>query len=148
MSNLKVSGSLIVDKFYKKYEAVYPYLNPALFYPQSIGGREVDTSATIGKARGRSGSQNRKGYTATGAADISVTPNTTIKQFKVVLEKHFSVVCVLHSRPAPEFKWTAVGAAKYKDMTLGEANSQSEKNRAQQVGAVRTKGRNLWRQCP
>ena len=53
MSNLKLNGRLIVDNFYKKFEALYPCLNPALFYPKVIGGGEVDTASTIANARAK-----------------------------------------------------------------------------------------------
>ncbi len=33
MADLKISGRTKVDSFYKKFENMYPYLNPALFYP-------------------------------------------------------------------------------------------------------------------
>jgi hypothetical protein len=146
MTHLKVSGRLIVDNFYKKFEALYPYLNPALFYPDSIGGGEVDTAATIANARARSVRQDLKGYTATGEAEVSVTPQTTIREFRESIEKHFGVRCIMQCRPAPEFKWTAIGNTKYKDMTLGDANALLEKDKAQPVGAVRTKGKNLGSQ--
>jgi hypothetical protein len=146
MNQLKVSGRLIVDNFYKKFEALYPYLNPALFYPDAIGGGEVDTAATIANARARSVRQDLKGYTPTGEAEVSVTPQTTIREFQEAIEKHFGVRCIMQCRPGPEYKWKAINGTRYKDMTLGEANLQLERDKAQPVGAVRTKGKNLGSQ--
>lgn len=152
MANLKVNGRLIVDNFYKKFEALYPYLNPALFYPKAIGGGEVDTKSTIANARGRSNRQDKKGYTSTGEAEINITDNTKIKDFQKEITKHFLVDCYVQCRPAEkkllglgksEYKWTAIGSTKYADMTLGEANAQLEKDGAQKVTAIRTKGNNL-----
>lgn len=143
MNQLKVNGRLKVDNFYKKFEALYPYLNPALFYPDAIGGGEVDTAATIANARARSIRQDLKGYTPSGEAEINISPGTTIRAFSKEMETKFCVRCVVQCRPAPDFKWTAIGNTKYKDMTLGAANAQLEKDKAQPVGMVRTKGTNL-----
>lgn len=152
MAQLKVNGRLIVDNFYKKFEAMYPYLNPALFYPKEIGGGEVDTSSTIANARARSIRQDKKGYTATGESEINVSPDTTLKKFQDEMKKNFHVVCSINCRPAqkkllglgkPEYKWTAIGSTKYGSMTIGEANKQLEKDGAQKVTEVRTQGTNL-----
>lgn len=152
MAQLKVNGRLIVDNFYKKFESLYPFLNPALFYPKEIGGGEADTSSTIANARARSVRQDKKGYTATGEAEINVTPETKIKTFQKEIEKYFLVNCYIQCRPAEkklfglgktDYKWTAIGSTKYADMTLGEANNQLEKDGAQKVTEIRTKGKNL-----
>jgi len=152
MTELKINGRLIVDNFYKKFEALYPFLNPALFYPESIGGGEVDTSSTIANARARSIRQDKKGYTPSGEAEINITAKMKVKLFQKEMEKHFSVKCYIQCRPAEkkllglgktEYKWTAIGNTKYADMTLGEANSQLEKDGAQKVTEIRTKGNNL-----
>lgn len=152
MAELKVSGRLIVDNFYKKFETLYPYLNPALFYPKDIGGGEVDTTSTIANARARSIRQDKKGYTPTGEAEISVNPLLKVSTFQKEIEKHFSVKCVMQCR-APqktffglgktEYKWTAINSTKYADMTLAEANKQLEKDGAEKVTEVRTKGNDL-----
>ena len=152
MSNLKLNGRLIVDNFYKKFEALYPCLNPALFYPKVIGGGEVDTASTIANARARSIRQDKKGYTSTGESEISITPDTKIKDFQKEINKHFLVECFVQCRPAEkkllglgktEYKWTAIGNTKYADMTLGDANAKLEKDGAQKVTEIRTKGNNL-----
>ena len=152
MENLKVNGRLIVDNFYKKFEALYPYLNPAWFYPKDIGGGEVDTASTIANARGRSIRQDKNGYTPTGESEITINPNTKIKDFQNDIKKHFLVACSVNCRPPqkkflglgkPEYKWTAIGNTKYADLTLGEANAQLEKDGAQKVTEIRTKGNNL-----
>lgn len=151
MENLKVNGRLKVDSFYKKFEAIYPYLNPALFYPSSIGGGEVDTSSTIANARARSVRQDLKGYTSTGSAEISVTPETKIKDFQSAIEKHFLVKCYVQCRPPKKnvdsgkitYGWQATGNTKYAGMTLGAANELLKKDGAQKVTQTRTKGNNL-----
>jgi hypothetical protein len=152
MAQLKVNGRLIVDNFYKKFEALYPYLNPALFYPKDIGGGEVDTSSTIANARARSVRQDKKGYTATGETEVSVTPDTPLEKFQEEMQKNFLVKCNINCRPAEkklfglgktEYKWTAIGNTKYSNLTLGEANSQLEKDGAQKVTEIRTKGNDL-----
>jgi hypothetical protein len=152
MAELKINGRLIVDNFYKKFEAIYPYLNPALFYPKEIGGGEVDTSSTIANARARSVRQDKKGYTATGESEVNITSDTPLKKFQEEIEKNFLVKCYINCRPAEkklfglgktEHKWVAIGNSKYANMTLGEANAQLEKDGAQKVTQVRTKGNNL-----
>lgn len=152
MSQLKVNGRLIVDNFYKKFEAIYPYLNPALFYPSSIGGGEVDTSSTIANARARSVRQDKKGYTSSGEAEINITPDTKLKKFQQDMKKNFFVECYIQCRLADNkpqdagkkvYKWNAIGNTKYAEMTLGEANAQLEKDGAEKVTAVRTKGNDL-----
>jgi hypothetical protein len=45
-----------------------------------------------------------------------------------------------------EYKWKAIGTTKYADMTLAEANAQLEKDGAQKVNEIRTKGKNLGTQ--
>jgi hypothetical protein len=155
MANLKVNGRLIVDNFYKKFEALYPYLNPALFYPKSIGGGEVDTASTIANARARSIRQDKVGYTSTGEAEVNISNETKIKDFQKEIKKHFLVECCVNCRPAEkkflglgktEYKWKAIGTTKYADMTLAEANAQLEKDGAQKVNEIRTKGKNLGTQ--
>lgn len=152
MSNLKVNGRLIVDNFYKKFEKLYPYLNPALFYPKAIGGGEVDTSSTIANARARSIRQDKKGYTSTGEAEININEDTKIKDFQNEIKEHFSVECYVQCRLAEkkyfglgrsEYKWTVIRNTKYAEMTLGEANSHLEKDGAQKVTETRTKGNDL-----
>lgn len=152
MANLKVNGRLIVDNFYKKFEALYPYLNPAFFYPKAIGGGEVDTSLTIANARARSIRQDLKGYTSTDEADMDISPNTKIKDFQSEINKNFHIVCSVQCRLGEkkflglgktEYKWTAIGNTKYASMTLGEANEQLKRDGAQPVTEIRTKGNNL-----
>jgi hypothetical protein len=152
MSQIKVNGRLIVDNFYKKFENLYPYLNPALFYPKEIGGGEVDTSSTIANARARSIRQDKHGYTSTGEAELNVSPDTPLKKFQEDMERIFKVRCSINCRPGEkkmlglgktEYKWTAVGNTKYASLTIGEANKQLEKDGAQKVTEVRTKGTNL-----
>jgi len=152
MSVLKVNGRLIVDNFYKKFETLYPYLNPALFYPDAIGGGEVDTSSTIANARGRSVRQDKNGYSTSGEIEVNITPDTEVRVFQKEMEKQFSVKCYVQCRPAEKklfglgkttFKWTAIGNTKYGNMTLGKANAELQKDGAQKVTGVRTKGNNL-----
>ena len=152
MAELKISGRLIVDNFYKKFEALYPYLNPALFYPNEIGGGEVDTKSTIANARARAIRQDKTGYTATGEVGINLSPSTSLKVFQTEMQKHFKVTCNINCRLAEKkifgigkksFKWTAIGGTKYNGMTLGAANAALEKDGAQKVTEVRTKGKNL-----
>ena len=96
MAELKINGRLIVDNFYKKFEAIYPYLNPALFYPKEIGGGEVDTSSTLANARGRSLRQDINGYTSTGQAEINVIGEMKIKDFQTEFENLFKVKCAIN----------------------------------------------------
>lgn len=152
MSELKVNGRLIVDNFYKKFEAMYPYLNPALFYPNEVGGGEVDTKATIANARARAIRQDIHGYTATGEADIDVSDKVKIKTFQAAFEEHFKVKCFVNCRMPhktllgfgkTEYKWTAIGTTDFAEMTLGEANAALEKIGAQKVLETRTTGNDL-----
>ena len=152
MSDLKVNGRLIVDNFYKKFEAMYPYLNPALFYPSEIGGGEVNTGDTIANARARATRQDLVGYTATGEFELDVSEKIKIKSFQADFETHFKIKCYLNCRMPhktllgfgkTEYKWTAVGSTDFAEMTLGEANAALEKIGAQKVSDTRTKGNDL-----
>lgn len=152
MAELKINGRLIVDNFYKKFEAIYPYLNPALFYPKEIGGGEVDTSSTLANARGRSLRQDINGYTSTGQAEINVIGEMRIKDFQTEFENLFKVKCAINCRMPnkkffglgkTEFKWAAVVNTEFGKMNLHEANAALENHGAQKVTEVRTKGNNL-----
>jgi hypothetical protein len=152
MDKLNVNGRLIVDNFYKKFEAIYPFLNPALFYPNEIGGGEVDTKSTIANARARSIRQDLKGYTKTGESEIVISSNISIKKFQTEIKKHFKVECFINCRlpkkkilgmGKKEYEWVAIGNTKYCEMTLGEANKALEKDGAEKVTETRTKGNNL-----
>ena len=152
MSTLKVNGRLIVDNFYKKFEKMYPYLNPALFYPKEIGGGEVDTSSTIANARGRSLRQDINGYSSSGQAEINIMDDMKVKLFQKEMEEHFKIKCNINCRMPEkkffglgktEFKWTAVSSTDFSEMTLGEANEALKKIGAEEVTKIRTEGKNL-----
>ena len=78
---------------------MYPFLNPALFYPTAIGGGEVDTTSTIANARARSMRQDIIGYSPTQGAEIDITPDTLISTLQSEIEKQFGIRCHINCRP-------------------------------------------------
>lgn len=155
MDVIRLNGRIIVDNFYKKFEAMYPFLNPALFYPTAIGGGEVDTTSTIANARARSIRQDIIGYSPTQGAEIDITPDTLISTLQAEIEKQFGIRCHINCRIQEkglfglfkgDYSWQALDNTPYKNMTLGEANAQLQKNGAQEVSHFRTSGKNLGKQ--
>mgnify|MGYP006118178965 CR=1 FL=1 len=145
MADLKISGRTKVDSFYKKFENMYPYLNPALFYPKDIGGGEVNTASTIANARGKALRQDLNGYTPSGESNINVVPSMSLTKFQNEITKSFHIVCSVNCRIADEkgkVSWKAIGSTKYGKMTIGDANAALQKDNAEKVTEERTKGTN------
>jgi hypothetical protein len=155
MDVIRLNGRITVDNFYKKFEAMYPFLNPALFYPETIGGGEVDTSSTIANARARSLRQDIVGYSSTLGAEIDITPDTLISTLQSEIEKQFGICCYINCRIQAkglfglfkgDYQWQALDNTPCKNMTLGEANAHLQKNGAQEVSRFRTNGKDLGKQ--
>ena len=114
MANIEVSGRTKVKSFYNAFLKAYPYLIPALKYPD---GKSVDVESSIANARGKSIGGD---YTPTGEAELSVAGHLNIGTFEKRFKEVFSINCkVAFKRNG---KWADTGA-KYDGMTLNEANT-------------------------
>jgi hypothetical protein len=114
MANIEVSGRTKVKSFYNAFLKAYPYLIPALKYPD---GKSVDVESSIANARGKSKGGD---YTPTGEAALSVAGHLNIGTFEKRFKEIFSINCkVAFKRNG---KWADTGA-KYDGMTLNEANT-------------------------
>lgn len=119
MSEIKVSGRIRVNSFYKSFTKSYPYLYPALKYPD---GKPVDEESTIANARAKS-----KGgpYTPTGEAGLSVHGNLNVSTFEKNMLDNFSINCEMYYKK--NGRWVKTSANK-KSMSLSELNRDVQKS--------------------
>ncbi len=114
MADIEVSGKTKVKSFYSAFLKSYPYLIPALKYPD---GKPVDTDSTIANARALSIGGD---YTPTGEAELSVRGNLNVGTFEKRFKEIFSISCQVNFKR--NGKWAVTGQ-KYDGMTLNEANN-------------------------
>jgi hypothetical protein len=114
MADIEVSGRTKVKSFYEAFLKSYPYLIPALKYPD---GKAVDKESTIANARSLSKGGD---YTATGEAELSVRGNLNVGTFEKRFKEIFSISCQVNFKR--NGKWAVTGQ-KYDGMTLNEANA-------------------------
>lgn len=114
MADIEVSGRTKVKSFYEAFLKSYPYLIPALKYPD---GKAVDTESTIANARSLSIGGD---YTPTGEAELSVRGNLNVGTFEKRFKEIFSINCQVNFKR--NGKWAVTGQ-KYDGMTLNEANA-------------------------
>jgi hypothetical protein len=117
MSEIKITGRIKVQSFYNAFLKEFPYLFPALKYPD---GSPVDPETTIANARSKS---QDGGYTPTAEADMSVNGNLFIETFEKRFKEQFSITCNIHLKK--NGKWVATGP-KYNSLSLSKASQMAE----------------------
>jgi hypothetical protein len=117
MAEITINGRIKVQSFYNAFLKEFPYLFPALKYPD---GKPVDPDTTIANARSKS---KDGAYSPTGEAGMSVNGNLFIETFEKRFTEQFSITCNIHLKK--NGKWVATGP-KYNSLSLSKASQMAE----------------------